>query len=207
VNLSVNPSSKWGVDASFSNYSISQKAGRLPLSDTLKIDQSNLTATLTPRVMIVNQAFSHMVLLNYTFTNFTDQNKFTQDYANFNLNTAQLSYSLGLIPTKWSFTAGLTWTLLTSQALKTQGLGGTLGVSKSLLKDRMNISWNNAVSETKSGDIPTWIFNSNILATYRVGKHHSFRLNLYITGNYPGAGSPNPKFTEYKGDISYVFTF
>ena len=88
-----------------------------------------------------------------------------------------------------------------------KGIGGAIGVTKTLISDRMMLSWNNALTRTNSDQNDAWVFNTSLSSIYRIGKHHNFKLYIYFTGNYTGPDSINPSFSEFKGDLSYVFTF
>jgi hypothetical protein len=207
VNISVNPVQKFGIDLGYSNYSIRQKAGTMPLSDSVKVNQANQSVTVAPRLMLMGSSISHSVLINYNYTFLRDKNPITTDLTRCDIQVAQLNYVAALIRTQWSFTAGLTWNSVDNFNGKTTGFGGTLGVSKPFLKGKLNLAWNNACMHSGSSGNTAWVINSNILGAYTVNRHHSLKLSLYYTGNFTGAGSASPTFNEFKGDMSYVFTF
>jgi hypothetical protein len=207
LNLSINPIQQFGIDLGYSNYSINQKAGNQPLIDSVKVHTSNHTVLISPMVILTGSSLIHSIIGNYSYTLFRDKNPYTADYTGFNVQTAQLNYILGLIQSKWSFTSGLNWTRMNNTGGINSCYGGTLGVSKSLLNSKMNLSWNNAVTLNTGTGIDTWGFNSNFLCTYAVTSHHNFKLNLYYTGSFADAGAESQHFNEVKGDLSYVFTF
>ncbi len=207
INLSYNPTQKFGIDLGYSNYSIHQKAGTMPLNDSTKVRQTNQNILVTPRLMFMGTTASQTILANYNYTFFTDKNPNTEQMSEFSVQAAQLNYIVGLLATQWAFTMGMTWTMLDNFSGRYHGFGGTLGVSKPLLKNKLNLSWNNALTRSSGSGDKFWVFNSNVLSTYNVTRHHSIRLNLYYTGNYTGSGSVSPSFNEFKGDMSYVYTF
>jgi len=207
VNVSINPSSKFGVDASYGNYSIGQRDGRLSLNDTSKVRQTNQNFSLMPRLLFYNPTKSHMIMLVYNLSNFTDKNEFISNSAAFVSHTAQLSYALGLVKSKWSFIFGLTYFSVSTCLTKNNSKGGTIGISKSLFDDKLSLNWNNSLMNSVQEQEKSWILNSNINGNYKITKHHALKLNLFFTGNYVNAGSQNPSFNEFKGDLSYVYTF
>jgi hypothetical protein len=207
VNVSCNPSSKFGVDASYSNYHINQQDGRLPLNDTAKVLQSNQNFTLTPRLIFVNTRLSHLIMLMYNLSTFTDKNEFNSGNADFNSNVAQLLYSLGIVKTRWTFSAGFTYTSLSSKLAKNSGLGGTLGVSKSFFKNKLTLNWNNALVYAEQQQQGGWVLNSNITGNYKIYRHHALKLGIFYTGNFSDPGSTVSSFNEFKGNISYVYNF
>lgn len=207
VNISFNPKPKYGFTASYSNYSINQRAGTIPLNDTTRVRQTTHSFMFTPRFMLITPERSHIVMLVYNLVAGRDKNEFTAPFTRFTSQIAQLNYALGLAKTKWSVNTGITCTLISNYIADITGIGGTIGISKTLLKDNLSIGWNNAVTRNNAGSTDAWIYNSNLTATCRAGKHHNFTLYIYFTGNFTGTGSYNPSFNELKGDLSYVFTF
>ncbi|MBP6872312.1 MAG: hypothetical protein KBC43_09930 [Bacteroidales bacterium] len=207
VNISFNPKPKYGFTASYSNYSINQRAGTIPLNDTARGRQATHSFMFTPRFMLITPERSHMVMLVYNLVAGRDRNEFTAPFTRFTSQIAQLNYALGLTKTKWSVNTGITCTLISNYIADITGIGGTIGISKTLLKDKLSIGWINAVTRNNAGSTDAYIYNSNLTATCRAGKHHNFRLYIYFTGNFTGTGSYNPSFNELKGDLSYVFTF
>jgi hypothetical protein len=205
--LSFNPSSKFGIDATYSNYFIRQQAGRLPLNDTSRILQVNQTFSLMPRLLFFNSTLSHMVMVMYNRTNFIDGNQFTCHNANFTSQIAQLTYILGIVKTKWSFSLGGTYTTFNSALAENTTMGGTIGISKSFLKDKLTLNWNNAVVYALQQQEGGWVLNSNISGNYKFHKHHSLKLNFFYTGNFSDPGAQSPSFHEFKGDLSYVYSF
>jgi len=207
VNISFHPSTTFGFDVNYNNYSIHQKPGRLALNDSIKVGQTTQNLTLTPRLIFVNMKNSHLVMLVYSFLKFSDKNRFTSAFSEFSSHTTQLNYILGLIKSKLSITFGITNTILNSYAGSSTGIGGNTGISKTLWKDRMTLNWNASLMRNVYFNDGGWIVNSNFICNIKIHDHHSLRACMYYTGNYPDADNPNLSFNEYKGDISYIFTF
>jgi hypothetical protein len=207
VSITCNPNSKFGFSASYGNYSINQRAGRMPLIDTTIVNQATHNFSFMPRLFLIKPEKSHMVMLVYNLAACRDKNDFTSDFTRFTSHIGQLNYILGLTESKWSVNTGLTYTRTSNFAADITGFGCTLGVSKPLLKDKLMMSWNNALTRTDAGQNNAWVFNSSLSSIYKAGKHHSLRLYIYFTGNYTGSNSVNPSFNELKGDLSYVYAF
>jgi hypothetical protein len=207
ASISINPSSKYGLDLLYSNYSISQKSGRMTLNDTTKVQQANHNFSFMPRVMFISMKRSHMIMLIYNLAMLSDKNQFTDTITNFKVQTAQLNYIFGLLQSRWSFTFGAMYLQTDNYLGSTGTVSGNLGISKSLFNDKLSMTWNNSVTHNNSSQAGCWIYNSNISCNYRAGNHNNFRLNIYFTGNYNDTGSVNQSFNELKGDITYVFTF
>lgn len=207
VNIAYNPKPKFGFTASYGNYSMNQRAGTMALNDTTRVRQATHNFTFMPRVMLVTPEKSHMIMLVYNLVAGRDKNEFTSPYTRFTSQIAQINYTVGFTKTKWSVNSALTFTLISNFMTDITGIGGTIGISKTLLKDKLSLSWNNAITRNNAGESSAWVYNSSLSSNYRTGKHHNFRLYIYFTGNFTGSGSSNPSFNELKGDLSYVFTF
>jgi hypothetical protein len=207
VNISCNPNPKFGFSSNYSNYSIDQKSGRMPLSDTTRVKQATHNFSFMPRYFLVKTEKTHMIMLAYNLAANRDKNGFTSDFTRFTSQIMQLNYILGLTKSKWSINTGLTYTVTINYAADIKGFGGTIGLTRALLKDKLSLSWNNSLMRSKSDLDKVLVFNSSLSSNYRAGKHNSFRLYIYFTGNYPGSDSANPTFNEFKGDLSYVYTF
>ncbi len=207
VNLSINPSYKFGLDINYGNFGISQSAGRSPLNDTIKISQTTHNLTVMPRLMFMNAKKSHMIFLVYSMAMFYDQNKFTSALTYFESHTGQLNYTLGLIESKWSFTFGLSYASFRTCLSDNTGTGGTFGLSKLFFNDKLSLSCNNSLTRSISDAGRGWVLNSNMNVNYKVNKHHAIKLNAYFTGNYNDPSSINKSFNEIKGDLSYVYSF
>ena len=207
VNVSFNPSYKFGLDINYGNFGISQSAGRLPLNDTIKVSQTTHNLSVMPRLMFMDTKKSHMIFLVYSMAMFYDQNKFTSAITYFESHTGQLNYTLGLIESKWSFTFGLSYASFSTCLSDNTGTGGTFGLSKLFFKDKLSLNWNNSLTRSVSDAGKGWILNSNLTSNYKVHKHHAIKLNVYFTGNYNDPGSINKSFNEIKGDLGYVYSF
>ncbi|MEI7662703.1 MAG: hypothetical protein WCK34_10910 [Bacteroidota bacterium] len=207
LNISWNPVQKFGIDGSYSNYSISQKSGRIPLTDTTRVYNTTQNFSLTPRLIFINKVMSHMFLVVYNLANFTDKNKVTAGMTKFTSQTTQLNYILGLLKHQWSFTFGALYLSLDSKMAGSKSFGGNFGVGKSLFSGSLSLNWNNSLVSNDNGGTAGTTFNSNFSGNYRIRNHHNFRISIFYTKNSSSKVRVNPAFTEFKGDLGYVFTF
>ena len=127
-------------------------------------------------------------MLVYNLAKFIDKNRFTSGFTQLTAQTGMLVYTLGLVQSRWSFTTGLNCIQSNSSLSGNTGIGGTLGVSKTLLKDKMSLGWTNALTRNYGSQGNGWVFNSTLINNYQLNMHNSFRFNLYFTGNYPDNG-------------------
>jgi len=207
LNASYNPSSKFGVDANYSNYSNNQRASRVPLIDSLKQFMTTKNLSIAPRLMFANTNRSHMVMLIFNRMSLNDKNPLSANLAETNATMFNLNYSLNLAKAMLSFSAGLNHTILENFIATNKATGFSIGVSKSLNEGRFTAGLNNSLQHTEYLQSKGWLFNSSFMSSWRFYKHHALRLGFYYTNvSYPD-GSVNPSFKEFKGDLSYVYTF
>jgi len=205
--MSFNPSSTFGLDLSYSNYGMSQRSGRLPLVDSTKVRQITNNLSVMPRLFFSNARLSHMVMLTYLWMNLNDRNPSTSDYTKMVTHTAQLTYNVSWLESRWSLITGINYVRVINFAGISSNYGITVGGSKILLKDRLNIGLNNSLMRSDYAGEQGWVANVNLNATYQITAHHNVRLNGYYTGNFFPGSSTVPSFNEFKGDLMYVYTF
>ncbi len=207
ANISLNPVKWFGMDASYSNFSIIQHAGSIPLADTLKIYQSTQNISVTPRLIFINSDYSHMVMLVYNRSNLIDKNPRTQQITDNTATILNLNYMLGLLQKKITLTSGLNYMVLHNHYADNKATGVSLGVAGLTAKDKLSLSWNNSLLRSEYMQNKGLIYTTNFTATYKHSKHHQFRAGIYYTGNHYKQSSTAPSFNETKGDMSYVYSF
>jgi hypothetical protein len=207
LNFSYNINQQFGLDANYSNFTSNQKAGKMPVIDSLKLFQVNKSISVTPRFMKMKDNRSHMVMLNFNFMKLDDKNKKTQNQTETNTTILYLNYSLGFVPQKMNLIVGLNYTGLKNNFYENTMKGFTAGISKTLAKDNLSLSWNNCLLFNKVNEDNGTIFTTSLSANYRLASKHSFNFNLYYIANSFAQDSATPSFNEFRGDFSYVFTF
>ena len=206
-NVSYNPGSKFGIDAAFSNYSNNQRAGRVPLVDSLKVFTTTSNLSISPRLMFISAEKSHMIMLLFNRMSLNDRNPQSAQMAETQATLINAGYNLSLNASMLSFFLSVNHTMLENFMMVSKASGGSLGVSKSLQEGRLSASFNNALQRTTQLEEKGWVFNSSLNLSWNFLKKNSLRFGLfYINTSYPD-GSVNPSFKEFKGDLSYVYTF
>jgi len=207
LNLSYNINQNFGIDASYSNFTTNQKAGKMPIIDSLKLFQVNKTYSITPRFTKVSEKYSHVIMLNFNFMKLDDKNKKTQNQTQTNTSILYLNYMVGFIPQKLNLIIGLNYTGLKNNYYNNTMSGINAGISKTLADNNLTLNWNNSFLLNKINSDNGTIFNTSVSANYRFAKKHSINLNIYYIRNSFGEKAASPSFNEYRGDFSYVFTF
>ncbi len=207
INASYQINTKFGLDAGFSNFTTSQKAGTVPLIDSLKLNQVNKNITIAPRFAVANEKYSHAVVLMGNFMVLDDMNKKTRAATETNTSIYNLTYALGLIQEKAGISTSLNYTALDNAFAKSNMSGITVGVNKTLVSDKLNLGWNNSFMVNRVNNDDGTVFSSNATAGYKLSEHQNLTLNLYYSSSSFEKGSLSPSTKEYKGDLNYGYAF
>lgn len=197
----------WAVDASYSNFSTSQKAIKQAANDSLKIFQVNHNLSLMPRFSTSSETRSQMVMLHLNWMKLDDRNKLTQEQTNTDTYIAMLLYNLGLLRQKLNLSAGLNYTEMVNLNYSNRLAGATLNMAKLLLKDKLSLNWNNSFLLNTLNNEKGTIFNTGLNASYNFLPNNAFTLHLNFIHNAFGDSAIVPSFHEIRGDIGYVYSF
>ena len=197
----------WAVDLSYNNFSTNQKAVKNIADNSLMVYQVNHSLLLSPRFMKASQSFSHMVMLNLNWMMLNDKNEQTSEMTDTDTKVAMLMYSMGMLKQKINISLGANYTNMVNQNYTNQLAGGTLGVSSSLLKDKLTLNWNNACMINRLNGEDGIILNTALNSNYRFLPKHSVTFNLNWIKNSFADTSVIPSYNEIRGDLGYAFTF
>jgi len=148
-----------------------------------------------------------MVMLNLNWMMLNDKNEQTSEMTDTDTKVAMLMYSMGMLKQKINISLGANYTNMVNQNYTNQLAGGTLGVSSSLLKDKLTLNWNNACMINRLNGEDGIIFNTALNSNYRFLPKHSVTFNLNWIKNSFADTSVIPSYNETRGDLGYAFTF
>jgi hypothetical protein len=206
VNVGLEPVSWFGIDASYANFSTNQKAGNVPLVDTLKSYNVNRSLSINPRLIFVNTKLVHSVLLSFNQNDYIDRNAFS-DAASTRATTVILNYSMTFIQSQLGLYAGLSYIDSKNSFQQTKMTGGNAGISKSFDKNIFFCSLNETIQNSDIFFQKGWVFNTNASVRYQPHPKHSFVLQIYFVNNTIADKQAANAYNQSKGDLSYVFTF
>ncbi len=205
ASLNYNSGKIFSFSSSFSNYSINQQAGRVPLNDTIKLYQTNRSINLMPMLTFNRSKTQHIIQLNAMFTKLIDHNHFTALNNEVSSKVAALNYMLNLIPSGTSFMFGLNYTGLTSASMDQSMYGISTDFGKSFFKGKFNSNISVSASKSKYENVPGWTNTALAQINYRLSKRHSFRLSFSGIMNDFTDNTLIKDFNEYKTLFSYVY--
>ena len=208
TNLSYDPVPLFGININYSNYSLNQTPGRMQIADSIKIYQTNSTFVIMPHLQFRGKGgkTNHFITLLFTQMGLNDKNPATEKMMNFTTTNFMLSYNLSFTSSGLSFITSLLYNKINMVTGQSSNNGVTLGINKSLLKNKLNLSFNTSITQSKNAAEQFLVITPTFSTRYRVGKHHSFRLKLYSISNRNQTDN-SKTFSEKTGDFSYVFTF
>jgi len=210
ANLSADFSDRLGIDGSYSNYSVNQTVKTIRFADSLKVVQSSAQLSVTPRYTIPGVDISHMIILSANLSKARELNPMRADSLNGDINTYNylLNYQLNFIPQLASVFISFNHTELQSSIITDENNGVTLGISKALLKSKLNFSVSGGYLFNKRNEEKGKILTGSLQCRYLFYGRHQLRVSAYYTGSTPDHPSLiYPKYTETRTEIGYGFSF
>ncbi|HNW50356.1 MAG TPA: hypothetical protein PKH79_04685 [Prolixibacteraceae bacterium] len=205
ANVNYSTGKVFSINGSFSNYSINQQAGRLPLNDTIKLYQTNRNISLMPMFTFNKGNIQQVIQVNATLTDMIDHNQFTAANSEVSTRMAMINYFLNLPKTETSFMAGLNYTNMVSATLNQTLYGLSTDAGKTFLKGKLNTSFSVSINRSEYENVMGWVNSGSLVLSYRIQKKHSFKLNItHIRNSYPNSSTVK-SFNETKSLFSYVY--
>lgn len=210
-NATVQISDRFGIDASYSNYSNNQTPSTVRFADSLKIVQTTQMYSLMPRYIYSNEKYTHVISLGATFSNLNDFNQFFGENAiSRNMDTEQFlaSYNLGFIKQGINLNTSINNTKLNGMGTDQTYTGFSLGGDITLLKSLLRFSTNHSITIGKQPIGKSIIYNGSINSKYRIRKGHNIDFGLYFLSNSPANGEGlQHKYNELRGELAYQIKF
>jgi hypothetical protein len=205
ANVSYNGGKVFSINGSFSNYSINQQPGRLPLNDTIKLYQSNRNITITPALNFTNAKYQQMIQLNLVLMDLTDHNQFTATNTEINSRMALLNYFFNHVKTGINVMAGINYTTMTSALSEQTIYGINTDVGKSFFKGKLSTRIGLASNRSILKDASGWVNTATASLNFTPHKKHLFKLNFSLMQNLYPETSTVKSFNETKVMFSYVY--
>ncbi len=205
-NISWSPDQKYGVDASYTNYSTGQSAGRRAINDTIAVRNVTQSLSLSPRMTLSSEEKSQVYSLQVGYQDFTDLNAFNGDITDNSSINASASYNLSIVKSGLNGGASLLYAETSFSSGSSTLLGLNVNGSIGLLEDRiLSLGGSLGVSTSAvSGSTTTnsVILNESINAGYRMTDKDQFTLTIYSTQTTGDNG-----FAEVNARLGYGRSF
>ncbi|GAB4330194.1 MAG: hypothetical protein Kow00127_22430 [Bacteroidales bacterium] len=208
LNISYDPVRYFGILFTYSNYTINQSPGRVQISDSIKLYQTNRTLVLAPHFQFSskNGNLIHSINFSYSRMGLRDLNPNTSNFSDFTTDNLILMYNLGLTRQRLNLLLGLNSNKVLMALGTSRNNGFTAGVSQNYLQNRLNASFNINFTKSDNSVQQSLVVTPSLSGSYRAGRHHNFKLRLYLISNRSNDSEIDP-ILEETGDFSYVFTF
>ncbi|HNW50352.1 MAG TPA: hypothetical protein PKH79_04665 [Prolixibacteraceae bacterium] len=204
ANVNFNSGKVFSISGSFSNYSVNQQAGRLPLNDTIKLYQSNRSITLAPALTFSKAKNQQMLQLNMTWMDLSDHNPYTAASSEVNSRMALLNYFFNHPKSGLSLMAGLNYTAMSSSQTSQTIYGINTDIGKSFLKGKLTGHLGIASNRSNLNSTMGWVNTGTLSVNYRPHPKHSFKLNFSQIQNLYPENSSVKSFSETKVMFSYA---
>lgn len=211
LNGTYNISKKWNLSFNYSNFSATTEPTQIILQDSIKYAQITRNLGGSVNYNTGSDKIKHGITLttNYQTANTLDKSAtYISEYGTDMLNSV-LGYSMNIVPKNMGINASLNYTDYLQDTVKTITSGPVFGLVNNFLKKKLRtiVSY----SLLKSFSNSTLTSNINVVragVTYRVNKHHSFRMNNSVMFKYLSKpGQENKRVTEFKGTVFYAYSF
>ncbi len=208
ANVSWNPSQKYGLDASFSNYGIAQQSGLQALNDTFRVAQNNRNIALSQRMMFTNKVRTWNLMLSTGHQQLQDLNPFgtyatTENevlYANLFLSRVRMRDNLMV-------NGGLNANSNATATGRFLLIGPSLGCSRPFAEQRLTLSLSASFNKAfLNGQDAGSTLNASHMMNYRIGKMHRLQLSITALLNKTSFVAAR-EFTEVRFMGGYVLTF
>ena len=208
ANLSWDITQRFGVDASFINYSSNSKPTVVLIQNKYLLAQNNNNISFTPRYVFANERSSHVVIASYNRSILTDDNAATQTSNNITTDIILLNYTYTIVKRALSITAGVNRAVNKLSTGDFENMSYTLALNKSWFKNKLVGALNNTYTNSKGATGSTGIYNLMANGSYQPTTHHRFSVRYSLLNNRPdNAANPQVQFAENTCEAAYTYSF
>ncbi|HYM21152.1 MAG TPA: hypothetical protein VEW28_09140 [Candidatus Kapabacteria bacterium] len=208
-NISINPTQVFGLDMNYANYSTQQ--GTNPkstlINDSTRVSSVAQSASITPRFLFISSTTTQSVIVSGSYQDYTDQNIFTQQYANSKTTSGTINYNITFLKTSLSLGGSLLIADSKQAAITTSLKGLTVNASKALLDNKLSLGGSFGFTQSTITDINTTsTYSQSVNASYRISTQGTLAFTLYATENSNTLATV-PPFTEILATLTYTHNF
>ena len=207
ASLALTTKNDASIDLNFSNYGITQKAGYVPLNDTLRLAQNNRTFSVGLTRLWMRGGAVHSVFMTAIYQHLQDLNPFTANYnQSRNLNYL-FNYSFQHLASSLDINVGYSYTRTQGFGFFTSFGGPSLTVNRKFFKESklgilLNISYLRSRENINDLIQKGFVLSNSLGIDYQMTPVHRFALNWGLVKNQ-GAAS----FYQNQGTIQYSMSF
>lgn len=203
-NIALNLSQKFGMAISYNSFAMFQQKGLKEINDTTKLSQIQNQIVVTPRYTIIKPKLVQNIFTSISYQRVDDLNDFTRKYIQNNTVNVNLGYTASVTKVALSLTPGLNVLYTKTQLFDLLAFTPSLGYSQSFFKAKFNIANNFGITISRQNKV--WnskTINNSTVLTYKFNSHHTLRLSNNIMHTF----FLNSSTYEYRGDVTYIYSF
>lgn len=199
LNVSINPSFRYGIDLGYQDMMTKQTSGVLELTDSIRMAMNNPGFTVGGRYNIMDSLRNHTFLLMLNQFKLKDKNPITQPFSEYTATIVNFNYNFFLVKSSFGTTASITANTLDTFSGKVKSTGVSLGVNKGFKDNKvtMNMSWSANFSDEGNSH------NATVGIGFTPGKKFTLSTQL----NYLKGEQLTAKFNELTGFIECRYSF
>ncbi len=195
----------YGIDLKYSTYGITQARGLNPVIDSIKIARVNHNFNVIGRYTLSGEKSIHNFLVMCGYQTLVDNNSYTAGNTETQNYTVTLTYQSTLTELGLSYGANINAVHSTIGSLKNIFIGPVIQINYAIssfsIGGAMGYQLQN-VNGASAGATTTLTLQSG----YQLTKAHSLRLDMNLINSKTDVQG-NPRFTEYRTSIGYVYNF
>ncbi|MBL7998072.1 MAG: hypothetical protein JNL32_05485 [Candidatus Kapabacteria bacterium] len=199
AQFSYAPSAFFGVDVSASTMNTSQRDGTVAVVDSLRMNFSNPSLTVTPRYTLMDSLLSQTFVGMLMVQRLSDGNARTAQFSQYTSLSASLGYVASWTRSGISINCNANHNSLTNSAGTFSASGISAGGTASMYENTLSLGATTSISLQTSATVLT----AGVTASYRPHERHTIEL----TTTAMRSASPVTEFQELSGVLSYVLTF
>ncbi len=150
-SLNWSPSTSFGIDANYSNYSMSNASAAFAVNDTSRVENVSASWSLSPRLSFATGTMQHMLMLFVTSQAFTDRNVLTGKNADNDMLTGVLSW-MGSSEEGMGFSASLQYTSMQTAFANSDIIGATVGSNRAFFDNALFADLSYTLNLSDAGD-------------------------------------------------------
>lgn len=206
-NLSWDINSIFGLDANYTNFSSNSTPTVQQVQNKYLLAQTTGNLSFTPRIILAKEKNTQSIIISFNKTSMVDANETTKTQNQINSTVALVNHSFTHNSSGLSVNSGINYIQNEVAGLSIKNFGGTIGASKSFLKNKVQVSTSNSYLINSSDQGKGRTLNISLNGSYQPVSAHRFTLRIVHLGNSLNSDTNPINFRENTGEIAYTFNF
>lgn len=205
--LNWTPSNAFGIDANYSNYSMSNASAALAVNDTSRVENVSASWSLSPRLSFATGTMQHMCMLFVTSQNFVDRNVLTGKNSDNDMLTGVLSW-MGALESGLGLSASLQYTSMKTAFNESEIIGVTIGANRALFDNTLygDLSYTLNFTDAGTGDASDTQYLFTLSLRYRISSADALDFRTQFN-SYNASSDARTSYAGSTSRLQYTRTF